>query len=85
MPKLVYALFDNEVGELHQFATDAAVLAKDAVMAFLETDTFKDWESDEILIEHKKDIQTAISAAKSPQELIQTLVGFGFILNILAV
>ncbi|QHJ79831.1 MAG: hypothetical protein [Caudoviricetes sp.] len=84
MAQLVYGLFDNESGGLHMFSTPNDVLAKDAVMAFLELHVMKDWE-DELLVEHKKDIQTAISGATSPQDLVRILIGFGFILNILAV
>lgn len=82
--QIVYALFDNEMGEMHMFSTNADVLAKDAVMAFIEEHVTKDWK-DVVLVEHKKDIQTKVSATKSPTDLVQTLVGYGFILNMLAV
>jgi len=84
MKQIVYALFDNEMGEMHMFSTNETVLAKDAVMAFIEEHVTKDWNDPE-LVEHKKDIQTAVSATKSPVELVQVLVSFGFILNMLVV
>lgn len=85
MGKIVYAVFDNELGQLHQFAVDATILAKDAVNAFMSEKIMYGWEDDATMVEHKKDILTAISESKSPADLIQTLIGFGFILNMLAV
>jgi len=85
MSKLVFAMFDNENGELHQFAVADTVLAKDAVMAYLETNIMQHWDIDEMLSEHKKDILTQLSAATSPTDVQRIMLGFGFILSLLAV
>ena len=78
-------MFDNELGELHQFAVESTILLKDAVNAFMSEKVMYGWEDEESMAEHKKDILTAISNTTSPAELVQTLVGFGFILNMLAI
>lgn len=65
------------------FATDSEVLAKDAVMAFLEKikgNVFasSDPQSQALNDETFKNIQTLISATTSIEELSEVLVGYDF-------
>lgn len=81
--KTVYSIFDMQELEHHMFATDSEVLAKDAVMAFLEKikgNVFasSDPQSQALNDETFKNIQTLISATTSIEELSEVLVGYDF-------
>lgn len=72
------------------FATNSEVLAKDAVMAFLEKikgNVFasSDPQSQALNDETFKNIQTLISATTSIEELSEVLVGYDFQLAMLQV
>lgn len=72
------------------FATDSEVLAKDAVMAFLEKIKDKvfyssDTQSQAFNDETFKNLQTLISATTSIEELSEALVGYDFRLAMLQV
>lgn len=88
--KIVYSIFDMQELEHHMFATDSEVLAKDAVMAFLEKikgNVFasSDPQSQALNDETFKNIQTLISATTSIEELSEVLVGYDFQLAMLQV
>lgn len=88
--KTVYSIFDTQELEHHMFATDSEVLAKDAVMAFLEKikgNVFasSDPQSQAINDETFKNLQTLISATTSIEELSEALVGYDFQLAMLQV
>lgn len=72
------------------FATNSEVLAKDAVMAFLEKikgNVFasSDPQSQALNDETFKNLQTLISATTSIEELSEALVGYDFQLAMLQV
>ncbi len=86
----VYSIFDMQESGHHMFATDSEVLAKDAVMAFLEkikdkvfylSDTQSQAHNDEIF----KNLQTLVSATTSIEELSEVLVGYDIQLAMLQV
>ena len=88
--KIVYSIFDMQELEHHMFATDSEVLAKDAVMAFLEKikgNVFasSDPQSQALNDETFKNIQTLISATTSIEELSEVLVGYDLQLAMLQV
>lgn len=88
--KTVYSIFDMQELEHHMFATDSEVLAKDAVMAFLEKikgNVFasSDPQSQALNDETFKNIQTLISATTSIEELSEALVEYDFQLAMLQV
>ena len=88
--KTVYSIFDVQESEHHMFATDSEVLAKDAVMAFLEKIKDKvfyssDPQSQALNDETFKNLQTLISATTSIEELSEALVGYDFRLAMLQV
>ena len=88
--KTVYSIFDMQELEHHMFATDSEVLAKYAVMAFLEKikgNVFasSDPQSQALNDETFKNIQTLISATTSIEELSEALVGYDFRLAVLQV
>ena len=88
--KTVYSIFDMQELEHHMFATDSEILAKDAVMAFLEKIKGKvfassDPQSQAFNDETFKNIQTLISATTSIEELSEVLVGYDFRLAMLQV
>ena len=88
--KTVYSIFDMQELEHHMFATDSEVLAKDAVMAFLEKikgNVFasSDPQSQALNDETFKNIQTLISATTSIEELSEALVEYDFRLAMLQV
>ena len=88
--KTVYSIFDMQELEHHMFATDSEILAKDAVMAFLEKIKGKvfassDPQSQALNDETFKNIQTLISATTSIEELSEVLVGYDFRLAMLQV
>lgn len=88
--KIVYSIFDMQELEHHMFATDSEVLAKDAVMAFLEKikgNVFasSDPQSQALNDETFKNLQTLISATTSIEELSEALVGYDFQLAMLQV
>lgn len=88
--KIVYSIFDMQESEHHIFATDSEVLAKDAVMAFLEKIKGKvfassDPQSQAFNDETFKNLQTLISATTSIEELSEVLVGYDFQLAMLQV
>lgn len=88
--KIVYSIFDMQELEHHMFATDSEVLAKDAVMAFLEKikgNVFasSDPQSQALNDETFKNLQTLISATTSIEELSEALVGYDFRLAMLQV
>lgn len=77
---IVYAIWDSELQEMHQFAASPNELAKDVVNAYI--DKAINYEGFE---ESKKDIMTGISAATSIEDLTTILFRDGFHLNILAI
>lgn len=77
---IVYAIWDNELQELHQFAASPNELAKDVVNAYLAK-AFSDSAYEEV----SKDILTLVSGATSIEDLTEKLFGMGFHLNILAI
>lgn len=88
--KIVYSIFDMQELEHHMFATDSEVLAKDAVMAFLEKikgNVFasSDPQSQALNDETFKSLQTLISATSSFEELSEALVEYDFRLAMLQV
>ena len=88
--KTVYSIFDMQELEHHMFATDSEILAKDAVMAFLEKIKDKvfylsDTQSQALNDETFKNIQTLISATTSIEELSEVLVGYDLQLAMLQV
>ena len=88
--KTVYSIFDVQESEHHMFATDSEVLAKDAVIAFLEKIKDKvfylsDPQSQALNEETFKNIQTLISATTSIEELSEVLVEYDFRLAMLQV
>ncbi len=88
--KTVYSIFDMQELEHHMFATDSEVLAKDAVMAFLEKikgNVFasSDPQSQALNDETFKSLQTLISATSSFEELSEALVEYDFRLAMLQV
>lgn len=88
--KTVYSIFDVHESEHHMFATDSEVLAKDAVIAFLEKIKDKvcylsDTQSQALNEEIFKNIQTLISATTSIEELSEVLVGYDLHLAMLQV
>lgn len=88
--KTVYSIFDMQELEHHMFATDSEVLAKDAVMAFLEKikgNVFasSNPQSQALNDEAFKNIQTLISATTSIEELSEALFGYDFHLAMLQV
>ncbi|QEG07846.1 hypothetical protein Mangalitsa_044 [Escherichia phage Mangalitsa] len=88
--KTVYSIFDMQELEHHMFATDSEVLAKDAVMAFLEKikgNVFasSDPQSQALNDETFKSLQSLISATTSIEELSEALVGYDFRLATLQV
>lgn len=88
--KIVYSIFDMQELEHHMFATDSEVLAKDAVMAFLEKikgNVFasSDPQSQALNDETFKNLQTLISATTSIEELSEALVEYDFQLAMLQV
>lgn len=85
MDKISYALYDIPSEELYHFVAPATSLAKDVLLTTLETNVFKDFESNTELLAFKENVQAAISATTSPQELIVALAGFDFLLSIVPV
>jgi len=85
MDKISYALYDVACEELYHFVAPATSLAKDVLLTTLETNVFKDFESNTELLAFKENVQAAISATTSPQELIVALAGFDFLLSIVPV
>lgn len=88
--KIVYSIFDMQELEHHMFATDSEVLAKDAVMAFLEKikgNVFasSDPQSQALNDETFKNLQTLISATTSIEGLSEALVEYDFQLAMLQV
>lgn len=88
--KTVYSIFDVHESEHHMFATDSEVLAKDAVIAFLEkikdkVSYLSDTQSQALNDETFKNIQTLISATTSIEELSEVLVGYDLQLAMLQV
>ena len=77
---IVYAIWDEELQELHQFAASPNELAKDIVNAYLDK-AFHQQEYEEF----KKDLMTLVSGATSIEDLTEKLAEMGFRLNILAI
>ena len=80
----VYAVYDLEEMKLFQFATLDDVLAKDAVLAFIEENALALFGSGGL--EVKQDCQTDISATDSVESLIEVLFSrWAMVLNLIQV
>lgn len=82
MTQNVYAVYDGNDGSLYQFAALETVLAKDAVLAFME-------ENAQALfgcVEGSKEIvMTAISKTESLEDLTAALLAEDFVFNLIQI
>lgn len=82
MAKLVYALYDVQEMNLHQFSAGATDLAKDVVSAFLVEKIFPEGGFGE---EAEKDFLTEISNSKDVPELFAVMGKYDFRLALMPV
>jgi len=82
MPKIAYALYDSSEAELHLFAEDSDILAKDAVAAFLTQNVIpKNFGNPE----DANELLSQIALAVGPDNLKEVLIGWDFDLAMLLV
>lgn len=73
MAQNVYAIFDRNDGRLFQFAALETVLAKDAVLAFLEENASALFGSDVAQVEAKEMAMRQVSDSDSIETLMSVL------------
>lgn len=82
MTQNVYAIFDRNEGELYQFAALETVLAKDAVLAFMEEKSEALFGSD---METKEMAMRQVSETDSVESLISVLQDWELDFNVIQI
>lgn len=85
MAQNVYAIFDRNDGRLFQFAALETVLAKDAVLAFMEENALSLFGSGASQVEAKEMAMRQVSDSDSIETLTSVLQDWGMDFNMIQI
>jgi hypothetical protein len=85
MSQNVYAIYDNNDGQLYQFAALEEVLAKDAVLAFMEENASALFGIGSSPKETKEMAMRQVSETDSVESLISVLGGWDLTFNVIQI